>query len=99
LGSAEQGFVERLEPVAEILEAVRFAYKMGQLKISELQARAKKALGLRFNVRDFHEQVLMSAALPDGARAEDRRLDLPASGGAHPSFCLSRKRGRKRPPG
>jgi uncharacterized protein (DUF885 family) len=40
------------------------AYKIGQLKISELRARAEKSLGPKFNVRDFHAQVLMSGALP-----------------------------------
>ncbi|HWH22469.1 MAG TPA: DUF885 domain-containing protein [Allosphingosinicella sp.] len=40
------------------------AYKLGQLKILELRARAEKALGPKFDIREFHEQVLMTGALP-----------------------------------
>jgi uncharacterized protein (DUF885 family) len=40
------------------------AYKMGQLKILELRARAEKALGPKFDIREFHERVLMTGALP-----------------------------------
>ena len=40
------------------------AYKVGQLKILELRARAEQALGDRFDIRGFHEQVLMTGALP-----------------------------------
>ena len=40
------------------------AYKIGQLKISELRSRAERKLGKRFDLRDFHTQILMSGALP-----------------------------------
>ncbi|HWT13327.1 MAG TPA: DUF885 domain-containing protein [Allosphingosinicella sp.] len=40
------------------------AYKLGQLKILELRARAEQALGDRFDLRDFHAQVLMTGSLP-----------------------------------
>jgi uncharacterized protein (DUF885 family) len=40
------------------------AYKTGQLKILELRDRAKKALGDKFDLRAFHDQVLDAGALP-----------------------------------
>jgi len=40
------------------------AYKVGQLKILELRDRAKKALGDKFDIRAFHDQVLDAGALP-----------------------------------
>jgi uncharacterized protein (DUF885 family) len=40
------------------------SYKMGQLKILELRARAQKELGSKFDIREFHDLVIDSGALP-----------------------------------
>lgn len=40
------------------------AYKIGQLKISELRSRAELTLGDRFDIRDFHDHLLGAGALP-----------------------------------
>ncbi|MEO5623122.1 MAG: DUF885 family protein [Dokdonella sp.] len=40
------------------------AYKMGELKILELRARAKKELGDKFDIRAFHDEILNGGALP-----------------------------------
>jgi uncharacterized protein (DUF885 family) len=40
------------------------AYKMGELKIKELKAYAQSELGPKFNIREFHDQVLGQGAIP-----------------------------------
>jgi uncharacterized protein (DUF885 family) len=40
------------------------AYKIGELKIKELRARAERELGSKFNLGKFHNAVLDNGPLP-----------------------------------
>jgi len=44
--------------------AQALSYKLGQLKILELRARAQKELGAKFDIRAFHDEMLDGGTLP-----------------------------------
>jgi uncharacterized protein (DUF885 family) len=65
----ENSAMGRTDATAEVeryiaIPGQALAYKVGQLKILELRAKAEQALGPRFDIRAFHEQVLGTGALP-----------------------------------
>jgi uncharacterized protein (DUF885 family) len=53
--------------------AQALAYKLGELKIKELRARAEKTLGTKFDIRKFHNALIDDGALP--LDVLDRRID------------------------
>ena len=40
------------------------SYKVGELKIIELRERAKKKLGNKFDIKEFHDEILKDGCLP-----------------------------------
>ena len=61
--------ISETDVVAEVeryiaIPAQALAYKVGQLKLLELRARAEAELGAAFDIREFHNQVLTTGALP-----------------------------------
>ena len=44
--------------------AQALSYKIGQLKIAAIRSKAEKALGAKFDIRAFHDELLRDGALP-----------------------------------
>jgi len=57
------------------------SYKIGQMKILELRAKAEKKLGTKFNIKAFHDEVLINGCLPLAIfeREVDRWIDAGGS--------------------
>lgn len=59
----EESIVSEIERYMAI-PGQALSYKVGQLKIRELRAKAEKELGDKFNIAQFHNQVLDSGCIP-----------------------------------
>lgn len=57
------------------------SYKIGELKIEELRAKAEAALGDRFDIKDFHAVVLGSGSVPLDVLADQVNAWIAAGGG------------------
>ncbi|WP_406828272.1 DUF885 domain-containing protein [Microbulbifer sp. ARAS458-1] len=58
------------------------AYKIGQLKIKEIRARAEEALGKNFDIRQFHDALLGAGALPLNVLESRMNTWIESQGGA-----------------
>lgn len=61
--ASEQNIISEIERYMG-MPGQALSYKMGQLKILELRAKAEKELGDKFDIRKFHSQILDSGSLP-----------------------------------
>ena len=58
------------------------AYKIGQMKILELRARAEKTLGAKYNIKAFDDEVVDAGALPLDVLETRVNAWIAAQGGA-----------------
>ena len=62
-GRAEQGSISETERyMANPGQAL--SYKIGELKIKELKAKYQKELGPKFNIKNFHDALLLVGSVP-----------------------------------
>ena len=62
-GESEEAITSEIERYMAI-PGQALSYKIGQLKIRELRAKAEKELGGKFNIGKFHDAVLDGGCLP-----------------------------------
>jgi uncharacterized protein (DUF885 family) len=60
---SEQGATAEIERYMAIAGQA-LGYKIGALKIRELRTKAEKELGSKFNLADFHDQILKDGSMP-----------------------------------
>jgi len=60
---SEEGIISEIERYMA-MPGQALSYKIGQLKIRELHAKAKTSLGETFDIRQFHNQVLETGCIP-----------------------------------
>jgi len=62
---SEQGATAEIERYM-VIPGQALSYKIGALKIKELRERYEKQLGSKFNLADFHDEILKNGSLPLG---------------------------------
>ena len=62
-GKSELDIVNEIDRYI-VMPGQALAYKIGQMKLLELRKKAKKELESKFDIRDFHDAVLLEGALP-----------------------------------
>ena len=60
---SEAGIISEIERYMA-MPGQALSYKIGQLKIRELREKAKKELGDKFDIREYHNQVLETGCIP-----------------------------------
>lgn len=59
-----KGFATYVAHRSAAVPAQLCSYKIGLLKMRELKARQQQQLGLRFDLKEFHDRILSNGALP-----------------------------------